>query len=322
MKNTVLLMLATFLAGFSWSQSTETLSATITSSHAIHGVPSASGLESKKGKYYVIGDDSPWLFELDSNLQITRSLLIHTHQNVINGRIAKVDKPDYEAMVTLKWGADKDMLIFGSGSDVKRNVMVRVGLSGSGYSVKSYPLDDFYAEIRKQGNIAPADFNIEGAASWGEFLILMNRGTNQLILINSAQFQDYLKNQNTPKKRKNFSAQFFKFDLPIEGGVQARFSGGTKVSGEDVLVFTASMEQTGDWVADGVVTGSYIGLIDLNKLRNSTVPVARVTKDGRPFSGKIESVDCVEVNKKKLKITGVTDNDKGDSEFLYIELSR
>lgn len=314
--------MAVLFAGFAWGQNNDQLKATVIKSHTLKNVPSASGIEHRKDMHYVIGDDSPWLFELDSNLNITRSILIHSNQIVEKGRIAKADKPDYESIVSFKWGKDKEFLIFGSGSDKNRNDLVRVNIGGSGYSVKTLSLNDFYSEIRLQGGIAEADFNIEGAASWAEFLILMNRGTNQLILIDETQFVDYLKTQKDGKKPKPFKARFFNYNLPIEGGVQARFSGGTKVSSEDVLIFTASLENTTDWIADGAILGSYIGLIDLNKLTNADVASVKVMQNGMAYKGKIESVDCIDVSKSKLKLTAVTDNDEGDSEFVEIELNR
>jgi hypothetical protein len=309
-----------FLNGF--SQNEEPISVKITSSRILHGIPSASGVEVKKNFSYVISDDSPWLFEIDSNLKINRSILIHNNQQLVDGRLPKAEKPDFEAMVTFKWGNNKDLLIFGSGSTPARNVLVRVSMSGSGYEVRSYPLNDLYAELRTQGNIALADFNIEGAATWGDYLILMNRGSNHLILVDKDHFVEYVKDRKSTKKRKKLFTKFHFFELPKVDGVQARFSGGTKVTGEELLVFSASLENTSDWVNDGPAMGSMIGLIDFNKLGRGEVKIARVMKDGKPYTGKIESLDCLEVTKKRIKLAGVTDNDQGESEYLEIELNR
>lgn len=309
-----------FFDGF--SQNEGSISATIISSRALKGIPSASGVEVKKDYTYVISDDSPWLFEIDSNLNINRSILIHHSQNLVDGRLPKPEKPDFEAMVTFKWGNDKDLLIFGSGSTPERNVMVRVSIGGSGYEVRTYPLDEMYAELRAKCNIAEADFNIEGAATWGDYLILMNRGSNHLILVDKDHFEEYVKDRQNTKKRKKLFTKVYQFELPKLNGLQARFSGGTKVSGEEILVFSASVENTSDWVNDGESMGSMIGLIELNKLGKGEFKIAQVIKDGKPFTGKLESLDCIDVGKKTIKLGGVTDNDSGESEFLEIELNR
>lgn len=315
-----LLIMTVTVNGF--SQSEESISATIVSSRILSGIPSASGIEIRKNFSYVISDDSPWLFEIDSNLKINRSILINKSQELVDGRLPKAKKPDFEAMVTFDWGNNKDMLIFGSGSAPKRNEMVRVSIGGSGYEVRSYPLDEFYAELRNQGNIAEADFNIEGAAAWGDYLVLMNRGSNHLILVDKDHFVEFVKDRKNVKKRKKLFTKIYLFELPKIEGVQARFSGGTKVTGEEVLVFSASVENTSDWVEDGASLGSMIGLIEFNKLAKGEVKITQLMKDGQPFTGKLESLVCLEVTKKSIKMAGVTDNDSGESEFLEILLNR
>jgi hypothetical protein len=315
-----LLVMTMFIDGF--SQNEESISATITSSRVLKGIPSASGVEVKKDYTYVISDDSPWLFEIDSNLNINRSILIHHSQDLVDGRLPKPEKPDFEAMVTFKWGNDKDLLIFGSGSTPDRNVMVRVSIGGSGYEVRTYPLDEMYAELRAKCNIAEADFNIEGAATWGDYLILMNRGSNHLIMVDKDHFEEFVKDRKNNKKKKKLFTKFHFFELPKINGVQARFSGGTKVTGEELLVFSASVEDTKDSVNDGESMGSFIGLIEFGKLAKGEVKITQLMKDGKPFTGKLESLDCIEVNKKTIKLGGVSDNDSGESEFLEILLNR
>lgn len=322
MKYFVLLLLVMILSVDAFSQNEESISATIVSSRALNGIPSASGVEVKKDFSYVISDDSPWLFEIDSNLKINRSILIHHSQDLVDGRLPKSEKPDFEAIVTFKWGNSKDILIFGSGSTPNRNFMVRVSIGGSGYEVRSYPLDELYSELRSQGNITEADFNIEGAATWGDYLILMNRGSNHLIMVDKDHFEEFVKDRKNNNKKKKLFTKFHIFELPKINGVQARFSGGTKVTGEEVLVFSASIENTSDWVNDGASLGSMVGLIDFNKLAKGEVRIAQLMKDGKPYTGKLESLDCIEVNKKTIKLAGVTDNDSGESEFLEILLNR
>lgn len=317
----VLFSLSFLFAVTAYTQDT-TLTVKVTEEINLPFIPSASALEQKGKYFYVAGDDSPFLFRLDTNLQITKHFLIHDKVTPGVDRIPKDEKPDWEAMVNYKWGNSKDLLVFGSGSGENRKRMTRVRFTGKGYEVKSYSLKHLYAKMMEQGDIAPEDFNIEGAASWKDHIIFMNRGTNQLILVPKFAFTRFMKWKGKKQERKKLRIDFYDFDLPEIDGVQARFSGGTKVSGEHVLVFCASVERTDSSVDDGEVLGSFVGLIPLKKLKKGEMQIARVTKKGEPYMGKIESVDVLKVGKNKLSLVGVTDDDLGGSTFLYMKMRR
>ena len=59
--------------------------------------------------------------------------------------------------------------------------------------VKTYDLEDFYHHLRKVTSTNFNEFNIEGAAAWKEHIILLNRGNNNLFLINRKELIEYLK---------------------------------------------------------------------------------------------------------------------------------
>jgi len=294
----------------------------VVSERNLKGIPSASGLESKGKRHYVVGDDSPWLYELDTALNIQRRLLIHDSSFEGHYRIPKDLKPDYEAIVNFKWGNSKDLLIFGSGSGELRKDMVKVKFTGKGYEVKIYTLEHLYDVIMEAGNLTPGQLNIEGAASWRDHIIFMNRETNQLILIRKFAFMRFMKWKKKKQQRKSIKVEFYDFELPKIDGVQAQFSGGMKASGEHTLIFTASAERREGSEDDGENVGSFIGEIALNKLNKREMKIAQVMKDGRPYLGKIESVDVVDTKDTKLKLEAVTDDDRGGSTFLEIKVRR
>lgn len=297
------------------------LQVNVLSETTLSGIASASGMERKSDHYFVVSDDAPWLYELDSTLKTVRKYLIHNKSFEGVQRVPGDVKPDYEAMVEYKWGS-KDLLIFGSGSGPERKTMIRVDFTSRGYDVNTYTLEHLYNLIMESGKISADQLNIEGAASWRDHIILMNRETNQLILIAKYDFERYMKFDEDKQKKKNLKINFYDFELPEIDGVQAQLSGGMKVTGEHVLVFTASVEGRDDTAQDGEVLGSFIGLIPLKKLLSREMQIARVMKDGQPYIGKIESVQVEKVKDNKLLLNAVTDDDQGTSSFLEIELKR
>lgn len=295
------------------------LRATVTEEVVLEGLVSASGLEKKSGNYYIVSDDSPWLYILDDNYQIIRKYLLHenSYEGVL--RIPSEMKPDYESIVEYKWGS-KDLLIFGSGSGPNRKEMVRIDFTSRGYDVNRYTLEHLYNQIMEQGNIPPEKLNIEGAVSWRDHIVLMNRETNQLILIRKYAFERFMKYDPDKQANKKIDIDFYSFDLPVVGGVQARFSDGMKIKGENNMVFTASLERRNETATDGEILGSYVGVIPLKKITSGEYRIARVMKDGKPYTGKIEGVHVDDVEENKLKLNAVTDSDGGKSVFLRMEL--
>lgn len=76
-------------------------------------VPSASGIVKFNEDFFVIGDDSPYLFRIDKHFDLLSKFLIHPAEKLKGDRIPKFDKPDFEAMEMI---SESEMLVFGSGS--------------------------------------------------------------------------------------------------------------------------------------------------------------------------------------------------------------
>lgn len=287
----------------------------------LKGIPSASAMHSKNGFHYVACDDSPWLFVLDKELNTVRKFLIHDDIPGETERIPAESKPDYEAMVNYKWKS-KDLLIFGSGSAEHYKTMVRVDHTNRGYEVKYYTLKHLYDKIMEAGNIPPEKFDIEGVASWRDHILFLNRGTNQLIMIRKFRFDRFMREKEEKQQKSKLIVNVYDFNLPVEDGVQARFSGAQKVKGEHTLLFSATLERNEPGKRDGEILGSYIGLIPLMQVNKGEISIGRVMKDGQPYTGKIESLDIYEESDTMMKIHAVTDNDQGTSTFLKLRLER
>ncbi|MBN1950789.1 MAG: hypothetical protein JW801_06270 [Bacteroidales bacterium] len=278
----------------------------------VAGLSSASGIVELRDSFYIIGDDSPYMIEMDRELTISRTLEIYPTKDAENGRIPAKVKPDFESMVVVPWGKDKDILVFGSGSGNKeRDILVRIDLDSADLKTKSYDLKKFYAALADKSN-EKGSLNIEGAARWGKKLILLNRADNTLFLIDLKDFRDYVKG----KEKDLPEIEAIPYELPVINGITARFSGACILKDEDMLVFTASLENTPNWAVDGEILGSYIGLIDLNQTGNRVPVCEQIMEDGKPYLNKVESIMIREKDENNLHMYGVTDNDDGASDLV------
>jgi hypothetical protein len=289
-------------------------------------IPSASGIEYALGSYYVLGDDSPYLYQLDEQYELVRKYPLMDTVSFRNSRIPKSVKPDLESIAHFKYGRDEMLVLLGSGSTSARNKGYLVNASNA-HKVQEVDLTKFYEflkgilKIEKEGEL-----NIEGLAMDKTYTYLLQRplgsSSNVLFRFDTDAFKDFLlRQQSIP------TAALYHFDLPAIGNNTAGFSGSFALG--DKLFFTASVEDTPDAVQDGEVLGSFLGVIDLRALpyagsQASPLKVSTVqlkNTDGSIYKGKAESlvVTEVEVNKKYKAIVAV-DDDRGNSEMLEFEL--
>lgn len=282
-------------------------------------ITSASGLERLNEHWLIVGDDAPDVHVLDSNFNLVRKVQIASGKDLKGNRLKKSEKPDYEAMVILPWGNDKDALIFGSGNSSKRRKLVRIDFDkGYDFSIEEYSLKKFYKHLRKEADLSKNELNIEGAAVWDKKLILLNRYNNQVYILKVDEFKEYIKDSDTDKPE----ISIHQFDTPTLDGNSSGFSGAEVIEELGILVFTASVEQNPYWVNPDEIIGSYIGILDLNELENKSPVHAPIMYQSNMFSGKVEGVVCVGYDENHLKLVCVTDNDEGQSLLLEIELSR
>ena len=107
------------------------------------------------------------------------------------------------------------------------------------------------------------------------------------------------------------------------GGYPAGISGACFLDKGQVL-FSASVEATTNWVSDGAVLGSYVGIITLNKNDEPTLrdiaPILSDTRDTIKY--KVEGIDHYGPKRASgLNALGIVDNDDGSSRLLQISLS-
>jgi hypothetical protein len=276
-------------------------------------VPSASGIEVYNDLFYVVGDNSPWLFKLDSNYAILEKFQIAGIDALMKGQIAKKDKPDFEAMTLVTNGDENELLIFGSGSKSPlRDGMVRI-LIGKNHEIIHFSLSELYEVIRKKSGLGKKDLNIEAATADAKNLYLFNRGKNRIIIFKLKKFLKYLSGKSACPV-----PEIFKIKLPKIGKIKAGFSGASTSPDGKSLIFTASVENTSDWVDDGEILGSFVGVIPLRKLRDQmTAKCVPIMSADKVLEIKVESVSVSHVDALNgIHLLLVTDSDGKESELL------
>jgi hypothetical protein len=263
-------------------------------------LPSGSGIEYIDGNFFICGDDASFLYKTDLNGTILQKIKIYDWDK--ESRIPKPLKPDFEAMAVV----GDEILLFGSGSLAPRNVLVKVNIKTE--AVKSYSLLEFYEELKYETQLKSDDFNIEGAAVYKDQLLLLNRGDNSIFTVSLNEFFAFVENGEELSDIKNV-----KYHLPAVDGYVAGFSGACVL--EDDLIFCASLEKTSDWINDGEILGSFIGLIHLCENCNEVAACVRVTD-----SEKIEGLCVTQKRGKNIELKAVCDNDNGASTLLEIEI--
>ncbi|WP_297571901.1 DUF6929 family protein [uncultured Deefgea sp.] len=318
------LLAATLAATFALHAHAESYTLELGQTHINRDLPSASGLNYRNGFFYAVGDDAQWLFELDKNFYITDKQLIKEYPiDPVTGRINKKVKPDFEALAQFRQGKQTWSLTLGSGS--KSNREVGFLLSSDRISKHERSLTSLYTQLKTAAGIA--ELNIEGVALGNGKAYIFNRGNgggNLIFAVKQHELIEYMFN-----KLETFSkVETFKVTLPVVANFEAGLSGGDVWAKNNSLVYTASVEATGDSYNDGQILGSFIGVIPLEKLKDGAVlnltptSVPLLDQGGRVVITKAESLAIISSEEDEIKGAIASDNDDGTSEFFYFKLEK
>lgn len=300
----------------------EKMEAIVENVRALDSIPSGSGLVKTGENFYLISDDSPYYFKLDSEFKILEKNAIPGLKKSTAYRIPKPEKPDYESACIGEINGEKYLLAFGSGSkSPERDSLLAINLNEP-KNARTYSLRPFYELIKTEAKLTDADINVEGSAIIGEDLFLFNRGQNVLIQTNWAKIIIYLKGgPNTLEPE----IKTYRLKLPQIKGIDPGISGACQLGKENKILFTASVENTKNWIEDGEILGSFIGILDVEKLASEPLEnIALLTdKNSKPVIEKVESIEFLQRKTNgTIKVLCLTDDDKGGSKILEISLQK
>jgi len=282
--------------------------------HTLVAIPSASGMAVVGDFIYVVGDNSPWLFKLDRYFILVERIAIFPELDPSHEFIfPKKDKPDLEAMTVYQSESGPALLIFGSGTkSPQRDVCIEVTL-GESLRVRHYSLVAFYTTLRAHTGLSTEELNIEGVEVIGDELLLLNRGVNLIIRYSLSDFLHCLNGEEDCPV-----PQITRITLPKIDGIEAGFSGAAVLPNTQHIVFVASVENTSNWIDDGEVLGSFIGILPLNQLNQSAAPECKLVSNKQEHRElKVESVAVFATNEAGCyDVLLVTDSDGAQSELL------
>ncbi|RYY45940.1 MAG: hypothetical protein EOO06_15530 [Chitinophagaceae bacterium] len=280
----------------------------------LSSVSSGSGvvLLESKSRLFIISDNVNGFFSMDT---AAGDLQFYPFKPQDTALIqSKNIKEDFESACMLNIGGVPQLMAFGSGSiDSSRQRILFFPLKKPEAQTTTR-LPEFYNSLKTKMNISTRELNIEAAFSTKDSLYLLNRGTNQAIGISISDFEKTIQTGSLPAPAVSLRT----YSLPLLDSFPVAFSGACHYR-DNRFLFCASVEKTTDWVADGEVAGSYIGMADLNGDLVFLLPL--VDSSGKMLPQKLESIDVVRTHPDgSISIIAISDNDNGQSTWFNILL--
>lgn len=272
--------------------------------------PSASAIEYDNGKIYLFGDDAAYLQVLDTTFRRVNTIRYSTDTTY---RISRITKPDIEAATIIKNGTGTYIIAIGSFSTPQRQKIMTFLLPGNeGYDTIHF------TGLSKELQSLP-EINLEGLAAVDSKLVFANRANkthtlNKLVITNNFLFDKVIHPQTSIH------------DLDLKGTNIIGVSGLFYIKEKDMLLFTASEEDTPSATQDGTINDSYLGWIaDFSKKtdRKTIRPdeLIKLSTIHPVFEKqKIESVCVQELTKNAAVLLLAADNDNGESTVFKLNL--
>lgn len=282
---------------------------------SIDDYPSASGIVSVDSTVYIIGDDANEILIFSDK----RMRIPFPGFNPLNkkGRVNKKDKLDFEALLHLS----SDSIIWGWGSGSKYpNRYVHLTYDLRSNHVQFNSMTYTYRKMQKDAKIPPKKWNIEGALSIGNNLILINRETNSLLIYSLSDWKTYFKDSLTGVPRLKNIIDLDSL-MPSIQGVKSTLSGGEFWKSKNGILLSASVEDDEGIVDDGAILGSFLCFIPLaDSTLQSTNPLninlSKFMEVGITHQEKPIKLEGISINPQD-EIFGVVDNDDGSSLLIH-----
>lgn len=287
-------------------------------------IPSGSGVTGYQGGFLTIGDDTPWLYYLDSSGVLLDSLRLSMVEGYVPGvRMDGLFKADFEGITRLN---EKIVLIISSGSyNAGRDTAYLVNAAERRILAKKSLGPLFQAFADTSGIDDVHSLNFEGVAVAHNELYFFNRGDlsgrNLIFKTDLAQFIEYF----TSGEDVMITGVYEPTPFHSEYG-SSTFSSCVYVKERDLFIFTSTSEEgsridSSGRVVDGDIKGSFIGRILMDQLNDSIVPVYPIMENDSLAPIKIEGLWLHSYVVDSLaNFIGVCDPDNGTTDTYIIEV--
>ena len=288
----------------------------------LKNLPSGSGMfYSPKTGSWVVGDDSPELFCVDTTKQMMAHYPLYHADSIADGRVPSRFKYDFEAIAHYTPHKKNELLIFGSGSwSPMRDTCLLYNIDEKKLvahkSIRA--LLDKMIDQSPLGKDSLRRINIEGAAIIGQTLYMAHRGgdksPNVLFSMLAQDFVLYL--TTDPALPPAF--EWREVELPAIDGFKSGFSSLAPLSDTELL-FTASVEASDEPPFDGKIMGSFVGILPLDATQKPQYDLLHEA-DGSARISKLESISLKHKTDKSIFVQAVSDNDNGTTELFELVL--
>jgi hypothetical protein len=283
----------------------------------LDSLPSGSGMVVREDMAWVISDDATGIYALSLTDGTYNKIPFQQYDSSIL-RIPKPMKPDLESAAMGSINGKDYILAFGSGS-IPINRDSALLFDPATKQARFINLGDLYNTLKQKAQLDSGQLNIEAAVITSDHLYLLNRGKNILFSLDWPEFSRHI---TAPQHQQVPDIKYQKVQLPVANGLYAGFSGACALD-KDRILFSASLEDTRDWVADGAVYGSYIGVLNIKEGKVKVEAIAPVMNAaGLTVKDKVESIDVTRRNSDgSIQLVAIVDNDDGTSKLMKLKLS-
>jgi hypothetical protein len=297
-------------------------------------IPSASAVEVINGNFYIVGDDSRFLYVLKYDLSIIATVPLYEISSdfIKENRILKKEKADLECIAAFDINGYPHVLILGSGSiSPKRDVAFLVKLPtpyNRKHIIWKISLEKWYSFLRLNEDVTGPSgvLNFEAACCNDDSFFLLNRENNALLRFDLPEFIEFIQGHTEGIPFPTV----IPCSIPDINGFRAGFSGADIF--DNKLFFTASAENTSNAIDDGEIEGSAIGILSFNgedKVRGKAATGFKAQIDRFEIIPKIlnnhlkvESISIYEKEGENSYIgIAVSDDDKGGSDILMLQIN-
>lgn len=277
----------------------------------LDSLSSGSGMVFTKQGVFVVSDNMNGFFKLDTASLRYDFVAFDTLAAHIQG---KDTKEDFENATTFEFDSKDHIIAFGSGSvaDTREKILLIPINEPGNFSIK--PAKAFYDSLKARLGISTAQLNLEACFTGQDSIYLLNRGTNQSIAISMNDMEKAISSSFTAIPAMTVRS----YRLPELEGFNAAFSGACFYK-DDLFIFSATVEKTKNWVDDGEVAGSFIGLGKTDGTILKVLPLKN--KNNQMIKEKIESLELLKPADGGNTLYAISDNDNGRSTWFVIGIS-
>lgn len=275
-------------------------------------IASASGIEDFNEHYYVVSDDSDYLYELDEEFEIISATnLLDKNRHSSDEALNYMQKADFESIAATSYNGQEIFLILGSGSSPTRNIGVIY--TPATQEITRVNLDGLYTSFSDDV------INIESVTFDSASVYIANRATNNIYIFDKDNLIDYFLDQTQELPE----VKVMHVKLPSIGNYQSTLSSMYYSQEVRALFFSASVELSyGNPIFNGVVLGSFVGAVPIDDLADNLdlgLYSHLLVDESGVIQTKVESLVVSGLVDGKFSAVIVSDNDNGVSEIFDVD---